>query len=327
MRLSVIGGGAIGSYIAALVARHGGDVRLLTRGAHLDAIRTGGLVVRTPEQSYTVALEASDDSQALVGSDYAILTVKGYDLAAIAPLLPLLANSGTTIVPLLNGVDIADRLAKLAVPREQILDGLITISAVRTEPGIVERRSSFQQATVGEASGELSVRAVRLGTTFDEAGLPTKVSREIRLDLWRKFAFLTSLAAACALRRSAIGDVLSDPSGHQLLLDALAEVIAVGRAAGVAWAADDESAIRTRLESLPAAMKPSLLVDIENGRHTEVDTLSGTIVHLAREHGIPTPVHARAVRELTCARATSRVAIDERAGNNGPGELAKQSPT
>lgn len=298
MRLSVIGGGGIGSYIAGLLARHGVDVRLLTRGAHLDAIRGGGLVLRTPDESCTIALQATDDSQTLIGSDYAILTVKGYDLREIAPVMRLLASNGTTIVPLLNGVDIADRLAKLGVPREQILEGLITISAVRTGPGIVERRSPFQQITIGEADGVLSARAVRLGTTLEEAGLPTRVSREIRLDLWRKFAFLTSLAAACALRRAPIGEVLGEPSGRQLLIDALAEVIAVGRAAGVVWAADEESRIRTMLESLPAAMKPSLLVDIENGRPTEVDTLSGTIVRLGRTHGIDTPVHALVVRQL-----------------------------
>jgi len=299
MRLAVIGGGGVGSYIAGLLAHHGQDMRLFTRGAHLDAIRTSGLVVRTPNQSYTVALAATDDAQTLVRSDYAILTVKGYDLGDIAPVTRLLTSNGTTIVPLLNGVDIADRLAELGIARERILDGLITISAVRTAAGIVERRSGFQQITIGEADGELSARAVRLGTALDEAGLPTKVSREIRLDLWRKFAFLTSLAAACALRRAPIGGVLSDPSGRHLLVDALAEVTAVGRAAGVAWTTDDEARILTTLESLPAAMKPSLLVDLENGRSTEVDTLSGTIVRLGREHGIDTPVHERVVRELT----------------------------
>ena len=298
MRLSIIGGGGIGSYIAGLLAHHADAVRLFTRGAHLDAIRASGLVVRTADESYTVALDATDDAQALVDSDYAIRTVKGYDLGAIAPVLRLLASHATTIVPLLNGVDIADRLVELGVPRQQILEGLITISAVRTAPGIVERRSAFQQIAVGEANGERSERAVSLAATLDAAGLPTTVSREIRLDLWRKFAFLTSLAAACALRRAPIGAVLSEPSGRELLINALAEVIAVGKAAGVPWTADDESTIRSRLESLPPAMKPSLLVDLENGRPTEVDALSGTIVRLGRMHGVDTPVHARVVREL-----------------------------
>ena len=299
MRIAVIGAGAVGSYIAGLLARHGDVVKLLARGAHLDAVRRDGLFVRTPAESYTVALDATDDPDALIGSDYALVTVKGYHLGEIAPVLRLLAGHGTAMVPLLNGVDIADRMAEFGVPRGLIVEGLITVSVVRTAPGVVECRTPFQRTTIGETNGELSARVVGLATALDQAGITTSVSREIRLDLWRKFAFLASMAAACGLERAAIGKVLSSAAGHELLSAALHEVIAVGSAVGVVWAAEDEVKTRAALESLPPSMKPSFLVDIENGRPTEVDTLSGTIVRLGRQHGVETPVHARVVRELS----------------------------
>jgi len=305
MRISLIGGGAIGSYVAGLLARHGDDVRILARGAHLTAIRSAGLSIRTPSESYTVRIDATDDANALVGSEYAILAVKGYHLSEIAPVIRLLAERGTTVVPLLNGVDIADRLVRSGVPRAGIIEGLITVSVVRTAPGAVECRSPFQRAVLGEQSGELSQRAVALGTALDQAGLATRVSPEIRLDLWRKFAFLAPMAAACALHRAPIGEVLSTTDGRQLLMQALSEVIAVGRASGVPWAADDESRTRAGLESLPPATKPSFLVDIENGRPTEVETLSGTVVRLGREHGVDTPVHARVVLTTTGAERSA----------------------
>ena len=298
MRVSVIGGGGVGSYIGGLLARHGDDVRLLTRGAHLDAIRRDGLSVRTPTESFRVSLDAADDADAIVGSEYALLTVKGYHLGEMAPVIRLLATRGTILVPLLNGVDIAERLVGFGVRPEQILEGLITVSVVRTAPGAVECRSPFQRATIGESHGALSTRAMQLATALDRAGLATRISSEIRLDLWRKFAFLAPLAAACALRRAAIGEVLSTRDGRDLLMQTLTEVIAVGRAEGVVWAADDEAKTRAALESLPAAMKPSLLVDVEHGRPTEVDTLSGTVVRLGQKHDIATPAHVRVLREL-----------------------------
>lgn len=298
MPVSVIGGGGVGSYIAGLLARHGDEARLLTRGDHLDAIRRDGLSVRTATESFRVPIDATDDPEALVGSEYALLTVKGYHLAEITPVIRLLAAHGTAIVPLLNGVDIADRLVGLGVPREQIIEGLIAVSVVRTMPGVVECRSPFQRATIGESNGEISKRAVALGTTLDQAGLATRVSPDIRLDLWRKFAFLAPLAAACFLCRGSIGEVLTEPHGRELLKGALREVIMVGRAMSVGWAADDESKTRDALVSLPAATKPSFLVDVENGRPTEVDTLSGTVVRLGREHDIQTPVHARVVSDV-----------------------------
>jgi 2-dehydropantoate 2-reductase len=297
MRVAVIGAGAIGSYLAALLARRGTDVRLLARGAHLDAMRRDGLVVRTPVESFTVAVDASDDADSLMGSEYALLTVKGYHLSDIAPVTRLLASTGTTIVPLLNGVDIADRLMRGGIPRERIVEGLITVSVNRPTAGVVERRSPFQRIVIGEADGELSTRTEALAAALRQAELEVKVSREIRLDLWRKFAFLAPMAAACALCRGPIGDVLASPTGRELLIGALKEVIAVGAASGVQWGPEDEARIRASLESLPPSMKPSFLLDVENGRPTEIDTLSGTVVRLGGEHGIETPVHSRVVRE------------------------------
>jgi 2-dehydropantoate 2-reductase len=293
MRIAVIGAGAVGSYLAAVLSRHGDAVGLLARGAHLDAIRSEGLHVRTPSESYCVPLDATGDATTLLGSDYAVVTVKGYHLGEIAPVLRLLAEDGATIVPVLNGVDIADRLAALGIPRAQIVEGLIALSVHRTDPGRVELRSPFQRVTLGEANGDLSARVVALATVLQHAGFATHISREIQLDLWRKFAFLAPLAAACALVRVPIGEVLAAPGGRELLINALREVIDVGRAAGIAWATQDEANTLAALEALPAAMKPSFLVDIENARPTEVDTLSGTIVRLGQKHGVATPVHAR----------------------------------
>ena len=309
MRIAVIGAGAVGSYLAAVLARHGDEVRLLARGAHLDAIRGEGLHVRTTSESYSVPLDATDDPTTLVGSDYAIVTVKGYHLGEIAPVLRLLAENGATIVPLLNGVDIADRMAALGVPGAQIVEGLIALSVHRTEPGKVELRTPFQRVTLGEANGDLSARVVALATVLQQAGFTTHISREIQLDLWRKFAFLAPMAAACALVRAPIGEVLAATGGRELLINALREVTDVGRATGIAWGTQDEANTLAALEASPPAMKPSFLVDIKNGRPTEVDTLSGTIVRLGQEHGVPTPVHARVYERFSAPSEQARVTV------------------
>ena len=296
MIIAVIGGGAIGSYYAALLAHSGTETRLLARGAHLDAIKRDGLRVVQPNDTSVVNVDATDQQEALFGAAYALLAVKGFHVPEVAPLVQRLAAGGTTILPLLNGVDISDRLVERGVARRQIVEGLTTISVVRTAPGVVERRSAFQRIVLGEANGELSTRSMDLATVLQRAGIETRVSPEIRLDLWRKFAFLTSIAAACGLRRAPIGQVLASPDGREMLAQALHEVIEVGRATGVTWAPQEEASTLAAIEALPAGMKPSFLVDIERGGPTEVDTLSGAIVRLGRRDGIATPVHAEVVQ-------------------------------
>src|ERR1051325_7959583 len=102
MRIALLGGGGGGGYYGGVLARAGHDVVMLARGAHLDALRTRGIEVRTPEGSFTVPIEATGDAHALGQAEYAIVAVKNYSLAEIAPIVRTLAVAGSVILPLLN---------------------------------------------------------------------------------------------------------------------------------------------------------------------------------------------------------------------------------
>jgi 2-dehydropantoate 2-reductase len=115
------------------------------------------------------------------------------------------------------------------------------------------------------------------------------------LELWRKFVFITTLAACCGLARRAVGAVRTAPLGPELLGRATAESIAVGRALGIAFAADEEARVAAAISALADAMKPSFLLDLERGGPTELEVLSGAVSRLGREAGVPTPVHDTAV--------------------------------
>src|ERR1035437_7037806 len=141
MRIAILGAGGVGGYYAGILARSGHAVALLARGAHLDALRARGLEVRTPEEKFTVAIQATNDPTALGVCDVAIVAVKTYSLAAIAPAARLLAEGGAAILPFLNGVEAADRLVESGVPANQVLGGLAQVSGGKVEPGGVERES------------------------------------------------------------------------------------------------------------------------------------------------------------------------------------------
>ncbi len=302
MRIAVLGAGGVGGYYGGLLVRAGHPVAMLARGEHLDALRQRGLEVRTPEGTFTAEVEASDDPRELGAAELAIVAVKNYSLAEIAPAVKILAEAGAIILPLLNGVDAAERLVAAGVPDPQVLGGLTEISAVRVGPGIVERRSAFQRVVVGERAGGLSERAERIAAAFRAAGVDARASADITADLWRKLAFIATMAAACGLARSPIGPVRGAPLGRLLIERALREVLAVARARGVALTGNEEAEILRFVDSLPAAMKPSLLFDLESGGRTEIDDLSGAVSRLGREAGVETPVHDVAVAALSAAR-------------------------
>jgi 2-dehydropantoate 2-reductase len=302
LRIAILGAGGVGGYYGGVLARAGKGVVLLARGAHLEALRTRGLTVTTPEESFVVPVEATDDPRGLGPVDYAIVAVKNYSLAEIAPVVRALAEAGATILPLLNGVEVVDRLREHGVPEDRILGGLTAISAVRTGPGVVERKSPMQRVVVGEVSGGTSPRAEAIASAFRDAGVQGEATPDIDVETWRKFAFIASMAAACGLARSPVGPLREVPLGRLLLGRAVNEAVAVARARGVGLATDEESSILRLIDSLPAAMKPSLLLDLEAGGPTEIDDLSGAVSRLGRRDGVATPIHDTAAVALGVGR-------------------------
>jgi 2-dehydropantoate 2-reductase len=302
MRFIVIGAGGIGAYFGGELARAGHEVTLFARGAHLAAVRERGLITRTAHGEIVTRLAATDRPDELPAADAAILAVKNYSLVDVIPVVRLVAERGADIVSLLNGVTAADELIAGGVPRSRVLGGLARVSVFRTAPGVVERRSDFHTVVVGELGGGLSERAARIADAFRGAGVDARASAAMDVELWQKFVFITAMAAVCGLARTSIGPVREAPGGRRLIQRAVTEVVDVARARGVALPDDEAPRTAAYIDTLPAAMTPSFLVDLESGGPTELDTLSGAVSRFAAQTGIETPVHDTATAALGVRR-------------------------
>lgn len=301
MRITVLGTGGIGGYYAGILARAGHHVAVLARGDNLNAIRERGLRVRTPDDAFTVDVVAQEDVADLGEADVALVTVKAYSIESIAPSARRLAELGSDVVPLLNGVEAVERLTSLGVPAARLLGALTYISAARVEPGVFERRSPFQRVIIGEPAGGRSERADRIAAAFVEAGAEAHASEDITTELWRKFVFLVALSAACGLSRTPIGPLRRTEEGERLLERAVREAALVARARGAALDDVEERRVLDLIGGLPEGMRPSFLLDVEAGGPTELDILSGAVSRIGREAGIATPVHDTAVGAIRAA--------------------------
>lgn len=299
MRVVVLGAGAVGAYYGGMLARAGHEVTCYARGDNLAALRDRGLELRTPDGTLTVPLAATDQVAELPAADFAILAVKSYSLDAIAPAVRHCADLGTTIVPMLNGVETVPRLVASGVRAEAVIGGLTRISVVKAAPGVVLKMGTLESVVVGELDGRLTPRVERIVGAFREAGVETRASEQIELELWRKFAFIATVAAGCGLARAPVGSVRDRPLGRRLLERALREVVTVGRARGIPFPADEEARAMSLIDSLGPGLRPSFLVDLEAGGPTELDVLSGAVSRFAAELGIETPVHDTATAALT----------------------------
>jgi 2-dehydropantoate 2-reductase len=298
MRIVVLGAGAVGGYYGGQLARIGHDVTCFARGANLAALREHGLELRTPEGVFRPHVAATDRIEELKPADFAILAVKSYSLTAIAPAVRHVAEQGAAIAPFLNGVETAEQLWALGVPRAAVIGGLTTISVARVQPGVVERRGSLQIVVLGEFAGRATERVTAFAAALWEAGVEARTSDRIVVELWQKFAFITTLAAACGLARSPVGPLRTSVLGRRLFERAVSEVIQVAQARGIPLPEHEAARVLALIDGLPPGMRPSFLLDLEAGGPTELDILSGAVSRFADQAGVATPVHDTATAAL-----------------------------
>jgi 2-dehydropantoate 2-reductase len=299
MKICIIGAGGVGGYFGARLAADGNDVTFVARGAHRAAMEAKGLAVRSPLGDVHIDTpQVSEDPLEIGLCDIVLLCVKLWDSEPALDLARHLLARDTAVISLQNGVAAEELIAERLGARH-VMGGIAQISAHIAEPGGIVHIGNFARLVFGEMDGTSSWRQDALLAAFEAAGgIEPRVSRDITVDIWRKFVLLSPMAGACCRHRVPIGAVLADPERRRQIEALVAEAAAVGRAKGVALSPDTEAKTLEALAGMPAEMRPSMLLDLEAGRRLELDWLTGASVRLGRELGVATPESAAVYQAL-----------------------------
>jgi len=298
MRIAIMGAGGIGCYVGARLAKAGQDVTFIARGRHLDALKMRGLTVRSPLGDIVLPkVQATSEPREVGPVDVVLMGVKLYDLKSAAEAARPLVGPGTMVVPVQNGVTAHEELAAV-LGRERVVGGLVFMSSFVVEPGIAVHKSQVHGLVFGELDGRLSPRVEAFRDAGVAAGYDARASTNILVELWNKYILLCGFSAVSTLSRQPVGPVLADPELRAYLVQAMEEVAAVARAKGIGVAADVVDKSVAFCGHFKADSKASMLEDLEAGKPLELDWLSGTLVRLGAEAGVPTPFHRVATAML-----------------------------
>ncbi len=193
-----------------------------------------------------------------------------------------------------NGVESTDRIGKV-IGDGRTLAGAAYFPANIAAPGEVAylgRIEGKPHIAFGEPGAGSSKRACAFAEICRAAAIDAEVFEDTDLMIWEKFCLIAGTSASTALTRQTVGVVRNDPDMRWFLSEAIAEAARVGRRLGVALADDTETRILDFIDHNPPNGKSSQLVDLERGRRLELDGLSGAVVRLGKQAGVPTPVHA-----------------------------------
>lgn len=292
MKIAVIGAGGVGGYFGARLAVSGEDVTFVARGAHLDAMRAGGLrVLSALGDMHLVPTRATSDATTIGPVDLVMVAVKLWSTADAIEIARPLMHADTTIVSLQNGVHAEGELIA-AFGRDRVIGGVASIAALIEAPGVVRHNGSMAMLQFGELDGSVSARVDSLLDGCKRAGIDVRIPPDINQALWEKFVFLAAMSSMTALTRMPIGPIRDDPETRALFRQLATEVVAVGRAQGIALDDGTVDAIMTRADSLPAGMVASMLGDLQRGNRLELPWLSGNVVMVGKHVGVATPAHA-----------------------------------
>ena len=291
MRFAVFGAGGLGAYYGARLVEAGYAVSFIARGLHFEAIRENGLKVISPVGDMHLAKPQVTDQPAEIGEvDVVIIAVKSWHIAEIIPLLEPLLGDATVMLPFLNGVDAPDQLAS-TFGEERVLGGLSRIFSEIESPGVIRHLNPGAYIECGELNGERSSRVESLVDVFQEAGVESEISYNIRCALWQKLLLVGSWAGLGALSQSSLGVVCDQPELRSLVNQAMDEGIAVGKALGYPLPDNLKEQMWDFYQGVPYDTTASMMRDILAGRPSELDAWNGAIVRFGNQVGVATPVH------------------------------------
>ena len=307
MNFIVLGAGAIGCYVGGRLAAHGHPVCLVGRPHALEPIALQGLRVTdldgldqqvppTALRMATTLADAVPRAQSVV-----LLCVKSGATEAAARELAAACPAGTPVLSLQNGVDNVVQLAALA-PGLRVLAGMVPYN-------VVLRGAHVHRATSGALQLQRDEVTEGLLPLFNAAGLATALPHDIRSVQWGKL-LLNLNNPVNALSDLPLRDELLDRDCRCVLAALQSEALTVMARAGIrpAQVAAVPPRLLPHVLRLPNALftrlarrmlqidghaRSSMWDDLEAGRVTEIDALSGAVVRLAAAQGLAAPLNAK----------------------------------
>jgi 2-dehydropantoate 2-reductase len=305
MKFAIVGAGAIGAFLGAMLARAGEDVTLIARGPHLRAMQDHGVRVRGEIGEFQIATRATDDPATIGAVDVLIVTLKAHSLPSMAPRLSALIGPDTSIVTAQNGfpwwyfhrhggdwegtrVEAVDPqgIISAALDPARVIGCVVYPSTTLVEPGIVWHIEGTRFA-IGELDGSKSERCRRLADSLINAGLRCPIRTNIRHDIWVKLMGNVAYNPISALTRATLIEIVQCAETRALAAAIMSEAESVAGKLGI----EIGVSIEQRLEGAEKVghHKTSMLQDIEAGKPTELEAIVGAVIELGEKLGLSLP--------------------------------------
>ena len=301
MKVCVFGAGAVGGNLAARLARGGGEVSVVARGAQLAAIKSDGITVNWQGDTLNERVIASDRAGSLGVQDVVIVTLKAPSIAPAASEIATLVGPHSLVVFAVNGLPWWYRMSDGGglpaldpegiiashFAREQVVGGVIYVACSVSAPGRITLLGPSNGLILGDPDVGETARLEPLVDALKRGGVQAERTDTIREAIWRKLALNIASSPLAVLGGRALPTLYAEPALAAAAAELLRETAAIAAADGYSAETDPDRYLKLA-SMLPH--KPSALQDAEAGRPMEIAALLEAPLAVARRHGVETPV-------------------------------------
>lgn len=289
MRIAVIGAGAMGSIYGGHLSQNNEVYLVDTAAPVVEHIRKEGLKIQENGQDVIYRPQAMTSTEGLEPVDLVILFVKSLFSRAALSGNKSLIGPDTYVMTLQNGSGHEDILGEF-VDQDHIVIGTTEDNGAVLGLGHI-RRGGEGNTNVGMLVEDKDGFLPKLKEAFDCCGFNVKIHANIQQLIWDKLFTNVSLSAVTGILQVDMGYIASNEYAWAMTRRLIKEAVAVAKAMGLEA---DEEAIAAKVRKT-SEMSPngctSIRADLRDGRKSEVDTISGSVVRAAAKVGLPVPSH------------------------------------
>ena len=287
---AVVGAGPVGCIVAAFLAKGGYDVTLCDVFPELlkPAINPGIIIegAENLQQVVTRTCTSIDDLADKV-PDVIILTVKANALPLISSAIEGFYKEGVYVISWQNGIDTEAVIAQ-TLGKKPVMRAVVNYGCGLVKPGHVRMPFHHPPHFLQELDPESAHAAVAIAEILTKCGLPTSHTDKITSMVWRKAILNSCMNPVCAVTGLTMSQAMNDPIVFQIIDALIKECVSVARANEIdlGW---DFYPHAIEYMGKAGDHKPSMLIDIENKRRTEIDFMNGKFTEYGRQAGMETP--------------------------------------
>lgn len=307
MKICFFGLGGVGGYYGTLVtqqlaSKH--DIYFVARGTHKEAIKANGLTLKKNGSKETITVHptlCTDTTKDLPVCDIIILSVKAYDLKNAVHQLSAISDEHTLILPLLNGVDIYQRI-RMHLHAGIVLPACVFIGTYKESPGVIYQNGGSCKITLGADPLYAKVNPVALLKLLKDANIQFEWDKNIQVAIWTKYIFIAAFGLVTAAYNKTLGQVLESSELSELTMGIMSEVKELARRSAVHLDKDIIALSMEKAKDFDFDTTTSFQRDVEaKGATNESDLFGGTIIRLGREFNVAT-INAQKAHDILLSK-------------------------